>query len=125
MHKNPIALLILGFRNNCCDLWKHLKIPNPVCHPSSPLPAPVGDKLKVLNTLIGQILTYASLRDTIDDNIEELKKVKNVLRVHQQTAGRHEKEIQAAKYVDCFLLLPCFILPSCFLPLLLLHNISV
>ncbi|XP_050735589.1 bromodomain adjacent to zinc finger domain protein 1A-like isoform X2 [Eriocheir sinensis] len=58
---------------------------------------PIGDKLKVLNTLIGQILTYASLRDTIDDSIEELKKVKNLLRVHQQTAGRHEKEIQAAK----------------------------
>lgn len=59
-----------------------------------------GDKLKILNTLIGQILTYASLRDTIDDNIEELKKVKNVLRVHQQHAGRHEKEIQAARYND-------------------------
>ncbi|KAK8400654.1 hypothetical protein O3P69_002454 [Scylla paramamosain] len=57
----------------------------------------IGEKLKILNILIGQILTYATLRDTIDDNIEELKKEKNCLRLHQQTAGRYEKEIQAAR----------------------------
>ena len=71
------------------------------------LPPFAGHKLKILNVLIGQILTYASLRDAIDDNIEELKKEKNGLRLHQQTVGRYEKEIQAARYHPIPLLSLC------------------
>ncbi|KAG7172184.1 Bromodomain adjacent to zinc finger domain protein 1A-like 3, partial [Homarus americanus] len=54
-------------------------------------------KLKILSVLVGQILTYASVRDIIDDNIEKLKEVKNKLRLHQLTQMRKEKEINAAR----------------------------
>lgn len=58
---------------------------------------PLVDKLKILNVLIGQILTYASARDIIDDNIEKLKEMKNKLRLDQLAQIKKEREINAAK----------------------------
>ncbi|XP_068208965.1 bromodomain adjacent to zinc finger domain protein 1A [Palaemon carinicauda] len=58
---------------------------------------PLVDKLKILNVLIGQILTYASARDIIDDNIEKLKEMKNKLRLDQLAQMRKEREIHAAR----------------------------
>ncbi|KAK3891862.1 hypothetical protein Pcinc_004260 [Petrolisthes cinctipes] len=55
------------------------------------------DKLRILSTLMAQILTYASVRDIIDDNIEKLREMKNKLRLHQLAQIRKEKEENAAK----------------------------
>lgn len=55
------------------------------------------DKLQILSTLVGQILTYASVRDIIDENIEKLREMKNKLRLHQLAQIRKEKEENAAK----------------------------
>nr|XP_045619673.1 bromodomain adjacent to zinc finger domain protein 1A-like [Procambarus clarkii] len=57
----------------------------------------LAHKLKILNVLVGQILTYASVRDTIDDSIEKLREMKNKLRLHQFTQIRKEKELNAAR----------------------------
>ncbi|CAL4114387.1 unnamed protein product, partial [Meganyctiphanes norvegica] len=54
-------------------------------------------KLKVLNVLVGQILTYASVRDILEENIEKLKEAKNNLRQHKWEILRKEKEEDAAR----------------------------
>ncbi|XP_071533691.1 bromodomain adjacent to zinc finger domain protein 1A isoform X2 [Panulirus ornatus] len=58
---------------------------------------PLVHKLKILSVLIGQILTYASVRDIIEDNMEKLREMKNKLRLHQFTQIRKEKELNAAR----------------------------
>ena len=58
-----------------------------------------GNKLKILNVLIGQILTYASARDIIDDNVEKMKEMKNKLRLDQWAQMKKEREFNAARYV--------------------------
>ncbi|XP_071453567.1 bromodomain adjacent to zinc finger domain protein 1A isoform X2 [Hetaerina americana] len=54
----------------------------------------LGSKLRILNCLIDQILTYAAVRDVIDENVEKLKMAKVSLRHHQ--AGEIKKERDAA-----------------------------
>lgn len=57
----------------------------------------IEQKLKVLNVLVGQILTYASVRDILEENIEKLKEAKNQIRQHKMEGLRKEKEEEAAR----------------------------
>lgn len=57
----------------------------------------IANKLKILSLLVGQILTYASVRDVIDENIDKLKEMKNKLRIHQLTQIKKEKIENAAR----------------------------
>merc|ERR1739840_24517 len=50
----------------------------------------IDQKLKVLNVLVGQILTYASVRDILEENIEKLKEAKTQLREHRWTKEKEE-----------------------------------
>ncbi|ROT85040.1 Bromodomain adjacent to zinc finger domain protein 1A [Penaeus vannamei] len=56
---------------------------------------PLANKLKILS-LLG-LLTYASVRDVIDENIDKLKEMKNKLRIHQLTQIKKEKIENAAR----------------------------
>ncbi|ELT88139.1 hypothetical protein CAPTEDRAFT_221184 [Capitella teleta] len=49
-------------------------------------------KLKILETLIHQLLTFVGCRDFIDDNIERIRGVKQDLRHHQWAEDRRRKE---------------------------------
>jgi hypothetical protein len=49
-------------------------------------------KLKILETLIHQLLTFGVSRDFIDDNIERIKGVKQDLRQHQWAEERRRKD---------------------------------
>lgn len=51
-----------------------------------------ADKLKVLNLLIQQFLTYAATRDTLEDNYDKLRQLKYDLRHLQWAEQRREKE---------------------------------
>jgi len=57
----------------------------------------IDQKLKVLNVLVGQILTYASVRDILEENIEKVKEAKTQLREHRWAVLRKEKEEDAAR----------------------------
>ncbi|XP_046402688.1 bromodomain adjacent to zinc finger domain protein 1A isoform X2 [Ischnura elegans] len=57
----------------------------------------LGCKLKVLNCLIDQILTYAAVRDVIDENVEKLKMAKISLRQHQAGEVKKERDAAAAR----------------------------
>lgn len=57
----------------------------------------VGDKIKVLSCLMNQILTYAELRDIIDERYEKVKMSKNELKNDQIAESKKEKEITAQK----------------------------
>lgn len=56
----------------------------------------IEQKLKVLNVLVGQILTYASVRDILEENVEKLKEAKNQIRQHKLEGLRKAKEEEAA-----------------------------
>ncbi|XP_048738078.1 bromodomain adjacent to zinc finger domain protein 1A-like isoform X2 [Ostrea edulis] len=56
------------------------------------------DKLKVLNLLIQQFLTYAATRDTLEDNYDKLRQLKYDLRHLQWAEQRREKEELAMRY---------------------------
>lgn len=57
-----------------------------------------SDKLKILNLLVQQFLTYAATRDTIEDNYDKLRQLKYDLRHLQWAEQRREKEEQAMRY---------------------------
>ncbi|XP_022332598.2 bromodomain adjacent to zinc finger domain protein 1A-like [Crassostrea virginica] len=57
-----------------------------------------SDKLKILNLLVQQFLTYAATRDTIEDNYDRLRQLKYDLRHLQWAEQRREKEEQAMRY---------------------------
>ncbi|KAL0275653.1 UNVERIFIED_CONTAM: hypothetical protein PYX00_003449 [Menopon gallinae] len=58
---------------------------------------PIGDKVKVLGCLMNQILTYAELRDIIDERYEKVRTTKNELKNDQIAEAKREKEALAQK----------------------------
>ncbi|KAK3092925.1 hypothetical protein FSP39_008962 [Pinctada imbricata] len=59
---------------------------------------PPSDKLKILNVLIQQILTYASTRDNVEEMCEKFRISKHDLKHFQWSEQRREREEQAARY---------------------------
>ncbi|XP_035825711.1 bromodomain adjacent to zinc finger domain protein 1A [Aplysia californica] len=57
-----------------------------------------GEKAKIISTLVQQIVTYAMVRDTIEDSGERLRIKKYDLKQMQWAEQRREKEEQATKY---------------------------
>ena len=51
-----------------------------------------GDKLKVANALIQQLLTHASTRDFIEDNFDRLRQTQKDLRNHQANGQKRDRD---------------------------------
>lgn len=58
---------------------------------------PISDKLKIIECLINQLLTYADVRDTIEERLEQSKQKRMELRSAQAAERRREQEYLAAK----------------------------
>lgn len=58
---------------------------------------PMGDKLKILNCLIDQLLTYADVRDVIEERLDKTKQFKLELRSLQSAEKKNEQEAITAK----------------------------
>ncbi len=54
--------------------------------------ARAGCKLKILNALIGQLMTYVACRDFVEENFEKLRHVRNELKQLQWAEQRREKD---------------------------------
>lgn len=52
----------------------------------------LGDKLKILKCLVDQLLTYADVRDAIEEKLEKLKQVKGDLRSLQISERKREQD---------------------------------
>lgn len=57
----------------------------------------IADKVKVLSCLMNQILTYAEIRDIIDERYDKVKITKNELKNSQLAESKKEKEMIAQK----------------------------
>lgn len=57
-----------------------------------------GDKLQIVTCLINQILTYAAVRDVIDERGEKVKQLRTEVRAHQIAEVKKEKEAAAVRY---------------------------
>jgi len=57
-----------------------------------------GDKLQIVTCLINQILTYAAVRDIIDERGEKVKQLRTEIRAHQIAEVKKEKEAAAVRY---------------------------
>ncbi|WAR18255.1 BAZ1A-like protein [Mya arenaria] len=57
-----------------------------------------AEKLKLLNTLVDQFLTYAATRDLMDDNSEKLRQLRLDLRQLQWGEQKREREEAANRY---------------------------
>ena len=51
-----------------------------------------GEKMKILNALINQLLTYVACRDFVEDNFEKLRQIRYDLKQHQWTEQRRERD---------------------------------
>ena len=51
-----------------------------------------GDKLKIMTTLINQLLTFVACRDFMEDNFEKLLQVRRELRNHQWAELKRERD---------------------------------
>lgn len=58
----------------------------------------MGDKVKILKCLTDQLLTYADVRDAIDEKMEKFKQVKGDLRSLQAAEKKREQDLGSAKY---------------------------
>ncbi|XP_026742948.1 bromodomain adjacent to zinc finger domain protein 1A-like [Trichoplusia ni] len=58
---------------------------------------PLEDKFLVLQCLMNQILSYATVRDVIEEKLEEMKNTKQALRLLQTNERKREVQVQAAK----------------------------
>lgn len=58
---------------------------------------PVGDKLKIISCLINQLLTYADVRDLVEERLEQSRQMKLDLRMAQAAERRREQEYVTAK----------------------------
>ncbi|KAJ8924480.1 hypothetical protein NQ315_007277 [Exocentrus adspersus] len=58
----------------------------------------VGDKLQVLACLINQLLTYADVRDIVEDRLEKIKQLKMDLRSAQAAERKREQEYSTTKW---------------------------
>ncbi|XP_063922204.1 bromodomain adjacent to zinc finger domain protein 1A isoform X2 [Zophobas morio] len=59
---------------------------------------PVGDKLKILSCLINQLLTYADVRDIVEERIEKDKQAKADYKLALVAEKRREQEFLTARY---------------------------
>ena len=50
------------------------------------------EKLKVLQALVQQLLTYVSVRDVIEDSHEKLRQLRNELRQYQWAGQRRDRD---------------------------------
>merc|ERR1712066_498527 len=53
----------------------------------------VDEKMKILNCLMQQIMSFATVRDVIDENFAELHEAKIALRNHQWDESRRQKQL--------------------------------
>ncbi|CAB3249511.1 unnamed protein product [Arctia plantaginis] len=58
---------------------------------------PLEDKFLILQCLMNQILSYATVRDVVEEKLEELKNAKQALRMHQINERKREVQVQASK----------------------------
>ncbi|KAJ8714265.1 hypothetical protein PYW08_007885 [Mythimna loreyi] len=58
---------------------------------------PLEDKFLVLQCLMNQILSYATVRDVIEEKLDELKNTKQALRLLQTNERKREAQLIAAK----------------------------
>lgn len=57
-----------------------------------------GEKLKILHSLCGKLLTLVSTRDFIEDNADEQRSAKQELRELKAEQHRREREEAAERY---------------------------
>lgn len=58
----------------------------------------VGEKLRILQALVGKLLTLASSRDLIEDCVEEQRAARQELREIRAEQHRREREEAAHRY---------------------------
>ncbi|KAF5275381.1 hypothetical protein FQA39_LY06838 [Lamprigera yunnana] len=58
---------------------------------------PIGNKLKIINCLMNQILTYSDIREFIEDNLEKSRQAKVDLKLLQITDRKQDQEYISAK----------------------------
>merc|ERR1712020_342331 len=56
----------------------------------------VGEKIKILNCLMYQILSFATVRDEIDEKFNELREAKEELRQHQIGENKRQRLVEEA-----------------------------
>lgn len=66
----------------------------------NPLLICAGEKLRILQALVGKLLTLASSRDLIEDCMDEQKAAKQDLREIRAEQHRREREEAAHRYTD-------------------------
>lgn len=59
----------------------------------------LGAKLKIIQTLISQLLSFGTLRDEIEERLEKLRIAKQDLKQLQWARQRREKEEAALRYL--------------------------
>jgi len=57
------------------------------------------DKLQIVTCLINQILTYAAVRDAIDERGDKVKQLRAEIRSHQIAELKKEREAAALRYI--------------------------
>jgi hypothetical protein len=62
-----------------------------------------GDKLQIVTCLINQILTYATVRDIIDERGDKVKQLRTEVRAHQIAEVKKEREAAAVRYITTVL----------------------
>lgn len=63
-----------------------------------PLPTPPGEKLKILQVLLGKLLTLGSCRELMEDVVEEQKAARQELRELRAEQHRRSREEAAHRY---------------------------
>lgn len=58
---------------------------------------PIADKLKIITCLMNQLLTYADIRDVIEERLEQSKQKRTELKSAQVAERKREQEYLAAK----------------------------
>jgi len=73
----------------------------------------VKEKLKLLQCLINQVLTYADVRDSIDQTFDQFKETRMELRTLQAAERRHENEDNAWRFTSKFIFIFVYIYFNC------------
>lgn len=63
-----------------------------------------GEKLRILQALVGKLLTLASSRDLIEDCVEEQRAARQELREIRAEQHRREREEAAHRYIQVYTL---------------------
>lgn len=58
---------------------------------------PIGDKLTIINCLMNQLLTYADVRDIIEDRLDKSRQAKLDIKTLQIAEKKREQEFNTAK----------------------------